>query len=209
MGWSAVNHVYELRAFASAASSASASASQVMCSCAAVMTASLAQFPAEPVSTVGEPPGWSYPGVMTSSTVPTRRSHPVSESPWAFRRARMTATGWAVLLAPGALAGGVAVAAGRRARVVPLLVGIGAGAACSLLLARIVDEVRWRRSAVSLAVDEPDAALDLMQAVRAEGVRAEIVQADGAAGPSRRAYILRYRAKDDRRVRAVFAEQQG
>jgi hypothetical protein len=135
----------------------------------------------------------------------------VSESPWAFRRARMTATGWAVLLAPGALAGGVAaaVAAGRRARVVPLLVGIGGGAACSLLLARIVDEVRWRRSAVSLAVDEPDAALDLMQAVRAEGVRAEIVQADDAAGPSRRAYILRYRAKDDRRVRAVFAEQQG
>ena len=62
-------------------------------------------------------------------------------------------------------------------------------------------------SAVSLEVDEPDAALDLMQAVRAEGVRADMVRADDHT-PSAPAYALRYRAKDDRRVRAVLAAQQ-
>jgi hypothetical protein len=80
-------------------------------------------------------------------------------------------------------------------------------------MARGIDEVVWRRSAVSLEVDEPDVALDLMQAVRAEGVHADMVRSDArggkAVGRSGGAYALRYRAKDDRRVRAVFAEQQG
>jgi len=81
-----------------------------------------------------------------------------------------------------------------------------AGALTSAVLARAVDELRWRRRAVSVEVEEPDAALDLMQAVRAEGVRADMVRADHVmAGP---AYAVRYRAKDDRRVRAVLAEQQ-
>ena len=60
---------------------------------------------------------------------------------------------------------------------------------------------------VSCEVDEPDAALDLMQAVRAEGVRADMVRADDRT-PAGVGYAVRYRAKDDRRVRAVLAEQQ-
>jgi hypothetical protein len=81
------------------------------------------------------------------------------------------------------------------------------------VLARVVDEVRWRTTAVSLEIDEPDTALDLMQAVRAEGVRADMVRSDmtepTADGvPHSPVYALRYRAKDDRRVRAVLAAQQ-
>ena len=99
------------------------------------------------------------------------------------------------------------IARGRpgRARVAAFAAG---GVFVSVLIARIVDEARWRASAVSLEVDEPDAALDLMQAVRAEGVRADMVRADDPRTPSGVGYALRYRAKDDRRVRAVLASQQ-
>jgi len=82
------------------------------------------------------------------------------------------------------------------------------GVFVTVLVARLVDEARRRSSAVSLEVAEPDAALDLMQAVRAEGVRAEMVRADDPQTPSGGGYALRYRAKDDRRVRAVLAAQQ-
>ncbi len=151
---------------------------------------------------------------MSPDTAPTRRNHPVSASPLAFRQTRLGVVGWTALLAPGALAGaGVGLVAGRgRAHIGRLAASVAGGAACGVLIARGIDEVRWRRSAVSLSVDEPDAALDLMQAVRAEGVRADMVRADNpnsAPGHSRGAYALRYRAKEDRRVRAVFAEQQG
>ncbi len=78
-----------------------------------------------------------------------------------------------------------------------------------MLVARAIDEIRWRRGAVSVTVDEPDTALDLMQAVRERGVRADMVRADDSRHPVGRHYAVRYRAKDDRRVRAVLAEQQG
>lgn len=84
--------------------------------------------------------------------------------------------------------------------------GAGIGAAGAVLLGRLIDEIRWRRGAVSLTVDGPDTALDLMQAVRARGVQADMVRADENE-PVGRHYALRYRAKDDRRVRAVLAEQ--
>lgn len=137
-----------------------------------------------------------------------------STSPWplpisalAFRHG-YGVSGWAALLAPGALAGaGVALIAGRPG-VRRLAAGVAGGLLCGAVLARVADEVQWRRSAVSLRVDEPDAALDLMQAVRAEGVRAEMVRAVEPTGPNRGSFALRYRAKDDRRVRALLAEQQ-
>ena len=115
-----------------------------------------------------------------------------------------------VVLAPGAAAGAAlaVTASARRRGAGRLATGIGAGALTGLLITRAVDEVQWRRSAVSLPVDEPDAALDLMQAVRAEGVQADMVRADDEPERGRPHYALRYRAKDDRRVRAVFARQQ-
>ena len=114
------------------------------------------------------------------------------------------------VFAPGAAAGAAlaVTASGRRRAAGRLATGIGAGVLTGLLLTRAVDEVQWRRSAVSLRVDEPDAALDLMQAVRAEGVQADMVRANAEREPGRRHYAVRYRAKDDRRVRAVFARQQ-
>ena len=127
-----------------------------------------------------------------------------------MRRAELSGVGWAAVLAPGAFAGaGLAViTAGGRPGIGRLTACIAGGVLSGALFARVVDEVRWRRSAVSLEVDEPDAALDLMQAVRAEGVRADMVRAERRAGPAGGRYALRYRAKDDRRVRAVFAEQR-
>lgn len=120
-----------------------------------------------------------------------------------------------MLLARGALLGSAAAAvAGRQqAGVGRIAFGAGTGAASALVIARVADEVRWRTAAVSLEVDEPDAALDLMQAVRAEGVRADMVRSDSAdhatdGAPHGPVYALRYRAKDDRRVRAVLAAQQ-
>ena len=117
--------------------------------------------------------------------------------------------GWVAVLAPGWLAGvAIAVTTGKGKPGVGRVLGCAfGGAATSVLIARGLDEVRWRSRAVSLEVTEPDAALDLMQAVRAEGVRADMVRADHI--PSAPAYAVRYRAKDDRRVRAVLAEQQG
>jgi hypothetical protein len=152
---------------------------------------------------------------MTSTTAPIRRTHQVAVSPLAFRRAPLGIAGWARILAPGALAGAtIALTGSRRPGIGQLAAGVGVGSLTGLLLARGIDEVTWRSSAVSLEVDEPDAALDLMQAVRAEGVHADLVRADargGRAAGSRPGgpYALRYRAKDDRRVRAVLAEQQG
>jgi len=146
---------------------------------------------------------------MPSSTKPTR-SPSTSTSTLAFRRAQLTAVEWAALLAPGALAGATlaALIGSGRTTIGRLAVGAGAGAAVGAAVARGMDEVQWRRRPVTLAVDKPDAALDLMQAVRAEGVQADMVRADDhdRSGP---AFGLRYRAKDDRTVRAVFAEQQG
>lgn len=147
---------------------------------------------------------------MSSAKAPNPKNQPASGWPLAFRQARPGAAGWALVVAPGAVAGaGVGLTAGKgRVNVGRLLTGAAGGAAVSLLIARAVDEVRWRRSAVSLAVDEPDAALDLMQAIRAEGVRADMVRAHHTAGRSG-AYALRYQAKDDRRVRRLLARQQG
>ncbi len=131
------------------------------------------------------------------------------------------------MLIPGALTGGlvaVGTVSGRRPGVLGTFgiglgigIGIGIGSVAGVVLGRVIDEVRWRRIPVSLAVDEPDTALDLMQAVRASGVQADMVRTDngpaaedraGDHGPGGRHYALRYRAKDDRRVRAVIAEQQ-
>lgn len=148
---------------------------------------------------------------MPSSSKPTRNRLSASTSALSVRRAQLTAVEWAALLAPGALAGATlaAVTGSGRTTIGRLAVGAGAGAAVGAVIARGMDEVQWRRRAVTLAVDEPDAALDLMQAVRAEGVQADMVRADDGRGRSGPAFGLRYRAKDDRTVRAVFAEQQG
>ena len=129
----------------------------------------------------------------------------------AFRHGRPGVTGWAALLAPGALVGSMlaTLATPRRPSAVRVIAGLTLGAASGVLVGRLIDEIRWRRGAVSLSVGEPDTALDLMQAVRARGVQADMVRADDDHAPVGRHYVLRYRAKDDRRVRAVLAEQQG
>ena len=146
---------------------------------------------------------------MTAAAKPTQDGRPTASSLLAFHGTHLTPANLAALLAPGWFAGVAVATASSRAKpaVGRVLAGAVGGAAASLLIARAVDEVRWRTKAVSLEVQEPDAALDLMQAVRAEGVRAEMVRADHV--PSAPAYAVRYRAKDDRRVRAVLAEQQG
>ena len=147
---------------------------------------------------------------MTSITELTRRGRPTADSPLGFRHSPRGATGWAALLVPGSLAAaavGLAITRGRPGLARAAAFGAG-GVLVSVLIARAIDEARWRRSGVSLPVAEPDAALDLMQAVRAEGVRADMVRADGDHSPSGAGYALRYRAKDDRRVRAVLAAQQ-
>ena len=146
---------------------------------------------------------------MTATAKPTQGGRPTASSLLAFHRTHLTPANWIALLAPGWFAG-VAVAAASsptRPAVGRVLACAAGGAAASLLIARGVDEIRWRTRAVSLEVQEPDDALDLMQAVRAEGVRADMVRTDRV--PSTPAYAVRYRAKDDRRVRAVLAEQQG
>jgi hypothetical protein len=160
-------------------------------------------------SVVVECPGKSYSRIMTTaSTTNPPRAFPLSAA--AFRH-DYPAAGWATMLAPGVLAGVsvAALAANTRPGPLRLALGAAAGLVVGALLARMTDELRWRRSNVSLQVDEPDAALDLMQAVRAEGVQAEMVRAIETAGPTGGSFALRYRAKDDRLVRAVLAEQQG
>jgi hypothetical protein len=164
----------------------------------------------DPVNAVVESRLESYAREMTSITELTRRARPAAVSPLGFRRSPRGAAGWAALLVPGsvtAAAVGLAITRGRPgfARAAAFAVG---GVLVSVLIARAVDEANWRRSAVSLEVAEPDAALDLMQAVRAEGVRADMVRAEDTHTPSGVGYALRYRAKDDRRVRAVLAAQQ-
>lgn len=145
---------------------------------------------------------------MASTLSSARRRTSATLSTLAFRHGRPGVAGWVALLAPGACTGAAvaAVATSRRPSTRRLAVGAGIGAAGAVLLGRLIDEIRWRRGAVSLTVDGPDTALDLMQAVRARGVQADMVRADENE-PVGRHYALRYRAKDDRRVRAVLAEQ--
>lgn len=147
-----------------------------------------------------------YPRNMTSTM-----SHPTrpmtTASGLAFRKARLSVSTWAALLVPGALTGlGAALLSGKgRPGPVRLAALTLAGAGSAVLVARGINEVRWRRSDISLSVTEPDDALDLLQAVRAEGVHADMVRADHQATTP--AYAVRYRAKDDRRVRRVLAAQ--
>lgn len=145
---------------------------------------------------------------MTSTARLTRDGRPAGKSLLAFRRAQLNPVGWAAVLAPGWLAGvAVAVATSRdKPQVGRVLICAAGGAVAGALLARGMYEFWWRSRPVTVEVQEPDAALDLMQAVRAEGVRADMVRADHI--PSTPAYAVRYRAKDDHRVRAVLAEQQ-
>jgi hypothetical protein len=163
----------------------------------------------EPVCTVVESDEGSYARTMTSTARLTQDGRSATLSSLAFRRTRLNPVGWVAVLAPGWLAGvtvALVTSKGKPdvGRVLACAVG---GAAACVLIARGIDEIRWRSTALSLDVGEPDAALDLMQAVRAEGVQADMVRADHA--PYSPAYAVRYRAKDDRRVRAVLAEQQG
>ena len=159
-----------------------------------------------------ESTGATYPGGMASSSALTREprsseqmaDHHAASTALGFRRMGFSPTGWVALLAPG-------VAVGRRGRGppgrwAPAAVG---GALLGVAAARVVDEVQWRRSAVCLELSEPDAVLDLLQEVRSQGVQADMVRAEHAAGPSSTGYALRYRARDDRRVRAALAAQQG
>lgn len=134
---------------------------------------------------------------------------------WGFRTVRLNAAGTAAVLAPGAAAGAglglltrsapVGSPTGKLTRV--LILGVG-GAVTGLILARIADEQRWRSLMTSLQLDEPDEALDLMQAIRAAGVDADMVRADADAHPDFGAYALRYRRRDERRVRAVLAARR-
>ena len=131
--------------------------------------------------------------------------------PLAFRQVELSGLGWAAIVLPGAMAGasaGLALTRGRL-RPGPLAAAGLAGALLGVAVARVVDELRWRRSAICLELAEPDAVLDLLQAVRAEGVHADMIRAsDGPAGAGA-GYALRYRARDDRRVRAVLSAQLG
>ena len=142
------------------------------------------------------------------------RRRPVgwARSGWGFRTVQLNAAGTAAVLAPGALAGaGLGLLTSLRTVAPPsksltrvLILGVG-GAVTGLILARIADEQRWRGSSTSLQLDEPDEALDLMQAIRAAGVEADMIKADADVDPDSAAYALRYRRKDEGRVRAVLA----
>lgn len=165
-----------------------------------------------------ESAGSPYPGRMASSSAVTKEvrsseqvvDHPVTPSSLGFRRVRLSPVGWAAVLAPGAAAGLLAGLAGGRGRVRPGRVAAATigGAVAGVVVARVVDELRWRRSAVCLELAEPDAALDLWQEVRAQGVRADMIRAEHPGAGTDTGYALRYRARDDRRVRAAFAAQQ-
>ncbi len=129
-----------------------------------------------------------------------------------FRGVKLNVAGWAAVLVPGATVGAVvgALVGGSARRALRVALGGVAGAAAGLAAARLADEIRWRDTPVTLHIDEPDEALDVMQAVRAAGVQADMVRApdrdpeEGALG-----YQVRYRARDERRVRAVLAAQHG
>ncbi|HEY5878047.1 MAG TPA: hypothetical protein VIU11_04000 [Nakamurella sp.] len=156
---------------------------------------------------------------MTSGSALTRDAQPRGPMadqprvlpPLTFRQVELSAAGWTALLAPGAVVGLAVGLTGTRGRLRPGRVAAATvvGAVVLVALARVVDELRWRRSAVCIELDEPDAVLDLLQAVRAEGVHADMIRsADGPSGTGD-GYALRYRARDDRRVRAVLSAQQG
>lgn len=165
-----------------------------------------------------ESAGASYPGGMASSSAVTGEARPfepavddpASAAPLGFRRMRPSAAGWVALLAPGLAAGLLAGLGSGHGRVHPGRVSAATvgGALLGIAVARAVDEVRWRRSAICLELSEPDAVLDLLQEVRSQGVQADMIRAQDAAGHSGRGYALRYRARDDRRVRAALAAQQ-
>lgn len=130
--------------------------------------------------------------------------------PLGFRQVELSPAGWAAVAGPGLVVGcaaGLVLTRGRR-RPAPLAVAGAAGALLGVVVARVVDELRWRRSSICLELSEPDAVLDLLQAVRAEGVDADMIRSTAPAGASAH-YALRYRARDDRRVRAVLSAQQG
>ncbi len=134
---------------------------------------------------------------------------------WGFRTVSLNAAGAAAVLTPGAAAGAslglltktspMGSPSGKLTRV--LVLGIG-GAVTGLILARIADEQRWRNMMTSLQLDEPDEALDTMQAIRAAGVEADMIRADDHARPNLGGYALRYRHRDERRVRAVLATRR-
>jgi uncharacterized protein YcfJ len=138
---------------------------------------------------------------------PTRAPRPRHASP-GFRGVRFNAIGWSAVLVPGAILGASTgyLMGGPRRRAARVTLGAAAGAVSGLAAARIADEIRWREMSVTIRVDEPDQALDVMQAVRAAGVQADMSRApdpeDGGLG-----YEVRYRAKDQRRVRAVLAAE--
>jgi hypothetical protein len=163
-----------------------------------------------------ESAGGTYPGGMAASssamTSDARSSeqvadHPGASAPLGFRQMRLSPAGWAALLTPGVAAGLVAGLTSTRGRVHPGRVAVATvgGALLGVIVARVIDEVQWRRSAVCLELTEPDAVLDLLQEVRSQGVQADMIRAGQTSG----GYALRYRARDDRRVRAVLAAQQG
>lgn len=134
---------------------------------------------------------------------------------WGFRTVSLNAAGAAAVLTPGAAAGAslglltktspMGSPSGKLTRV--LVLGIG-GAVTGLILARIADEQRWRNMMTSLQLDEPDEALDTMQAIRAAGVEADMIRADAHAHADFGGYALRYRHRDERRVRAVLAARR-
>lgn len=136
--------------------------------------------------------------------------HPVPSAPLGFRRIHLSPAGWVAVLVPGAAAGLLAgLTTGRgRVRPGPVAAATVVGALVGVLAARAVDEIRWRRSAVCLELAEPDAVLDLLQEVRARGVQADMIRAEQSTHGAGRGYALRYRARDDRRVRAALATQQ-
>ena len=156
---------------------------------------------------------------MASSSAVTRDARSTEQvadyrtvsAPLGFRRTRLSPAGWAALLTPGLATGLMAGLAGDRGRRHPgrLAAAAVGGALLGLGLARLVDELQWRRSAICLELTEPDAALDLLQEVRSQGVQADMIRSEQATGGSGRRYALRYRARDDRRVRAALAAQQG
>jgi hypothetical protein len=138
-------------------------------------------------------------------------------SGWGFRTVRLNAAGTAAVLAPGALAGAglglltspTTPSTGSPTRNLTrvLILGVG-GALTGLILARVADERRWRGMMTTWQLDEPDEVLDLMQAIRAAGVEAEMIRADEHAHPDLGAYALRYRARDEPRVRALMSARR-
>ena len=132
-------------------------------------------------------------------------------SPRGFRAVRLNPAVRSALLVPGGAAGaGLGLFTSGSPRIGRVLVGMAAGAVAGLLIVRGVDEARRRRMAMTaLQLDEPDDALDLMQAVRAAGVDADMVRRDDLSRASGVAYLLRYHTRDEPRVQAVLAAQHG